>query len=204
MEYLIAGALLALVGTIALVVVAYRKGWLERISDKLLGSGETTGRERVEEFIRQGREVRAAIKAFADRYQDPDQMVLALKNLRFNEVERHVGEINTLVFDIDEASAEFKRSCNYAIALINKKSKLTPEKEEPAKSTTTKVEVQPQASQSSKKYDDATYYAYRQAGATNVSFASGAQLNDLIRKGSVDGRDFFVVGLASEFNGTSQ
>lgn len=202
MEYMITGASLALAGTIALVVVAYRKGWLQRISDKLLHSGETTDRERVEEFIRQGREVRAAIKAFADRYQDPDQMVLALKNLRFNEVERHVGEINTLVFDIDEASAEFKRSCNYAIALINKKSKLTPEQEEPAKATTTKVEVQPQPS--AKKYDDATYYAYRQAGATNVSFASGAQLNDFMRRGSVDGRDFFVVGLASEFNGTSQ
>lgn len=194
MEIFLTGAIFALVGTVAFLTVAYRKGWLNR----LFLERRNNNREEVEKFITKLRRVRSIMLTFADGHKDPDQLADSIRELRVKDMEAYRDTIEGLIADISRQATEISQIANYAIALVNKKARLKPEPEQPAYSTTTKVETPPSVSNSTAFAENVLYVIRSSAPGSQPMYATGAQINEMIVKGAKLGSDFFVMGTAAE------
>lgn len=173
---------------------------------KLLVQSQQDDAKRVEEFLQHARELRSSVQSFADRFNNPDRVIEALREMPWREVEQRVEEITHILKDINQSTQNFNRTCEYAISLINRRGNFatqTAEKKanEDAATNTTKMGSAATVVESSDtEFQDGVLYYCRMPNSNGYTPATGAQIKQMIRSGRKLGRDFYVAGPVSDFS----
>ena len=216
--YILTGATLSFAGLITLLSFSYRQGWLHFISSRFFPSSDSLDRATVEKFIKTGRSIRDSLKGFANSYRSPEYTIDALMRLRGFEIKGYIGDIVTVLNDVEQTFFEFKKVCVDAIktaelrgfgsgagigantlgnanaASMNGATGTAGANGAQDNKTTTDPKIP------ARPFDPNAYYCVRRtspgAKAENVT---GAYIHSLMDQGFYCPRDFWVMGFTHEF-----
>lgn len=189
-------------------IYAYQQGWIDAKwfrRDAPVSLSDS--------FLRELRAITARTKSFADKYEDPDQISSAVRELVYGKVMQYNAEIEELLVTLQKSYAKLEKSHKVATSLTSAKVGFrdglgtppteptriyveAPPKAAPPPPQTPYTQTYPTAaSPVYETWDPSTVYEVISLKTGEKGSATGAELNNAVRVGKRPGIDFAVLGI---------